>query len=62
MMRPISHYTDKHALCSLAFYAVAMLVAAPAGYADIGYRFLVGDVADIVADLLTIEVCPLLYP
>jgi len=46
----------------LAFRNVAVLVAEATGYADIGYGFLVGYVADIIVDLLTIEVGPLRYP
>jgi hypothetical protein len=40
---------------TLAFRNVAVLAAEASGYADIGY-------ADIMADILTIEPCPLLYP
>jgi hypothetical protein len=61
-MRPIEHCRDKHAFRTLAFRNVAVLVAEATGYADIGYGFLVGYVADIIVDLLTIEVGPLRYP
>ena len=62
MNATIGHRTGTHSFLVLAFCTLAVLIAEAAGYANIGYGFLVGYVAHIAADLLTIEGCALLYP
>jgi membrane-bound metal-dependent hydrolase YbcI (DUF457 family) len=62
MNATIGHRTGTHSFLALAFCTLAVLIAEAASYANIGYGFLVGYVAHIAADLLTIEGCALLYP
>jgi inner membrane protein len=62
MNATIGHRTGTHSFLALAFCTLGVLIAEAAGYANVGYGFLVGYVAHIGADLLTIEGCALLYP